>query len=95
MKITCTYLIASLILCLIGLSSVKAQKRMVKETKLTSFNPSLVMNNSYSFSNNMKRIAYCMRMGKKQVVVVESLKGNPYDQVGAPVFSPDGNSFAY
>ena len=95
MKIRHTIFIAILMACFICQQSVLAQSRKVKETLLSSIDQAQLINNSYTFSLDMRRIAYRMNEGKKQVVVVDTLRGNPYDEVSAPVFSGDSRNFAY
>jgi WD40 repeat protein len=43
----------------------------------------------------MRKIACCIREGKKQRILVNELKRPVYDSVCNPVFSPDGKSFIY
>ena len=76
---------------------VQAQttKQQSHETLLSSNTQSQMIGTSYSLSNNMRRIAYRLQEGKKQVVFVDTLRGAAYDSVSAPVFSPDSRHFAY
>jgi WD40 repeat protein len=68
---------------------------MVKETALLTIYDSALVSNSFTFTADMRKIACCIRDGKKQRVLVNEFKGNPYDSVCSPVFSPDGKSFIY
>lgn len=70
-------------------------KRITTETQLTSIPISGMLNKSISFSNDMRRIAFRIEDGKKQIVVVDSIKGNAYDIASSPIFSPDSRRFAY
>jgi WD40 repeat protein len=76
-------------------SAAQQIKRTVKETPLLTVNDSALVNRSYVFTNDMRKVACCVRDGKKQRVLVNGFKGNAYDSVCNPVFSPDGNSFMY
>ena len=78
-----------------NISQAQPINRIVKETLLLSINDSSLVNNSFTFTADMRKIACCIRDGKKQRVLVNEFKGNPYDSVCSPVFSPDGKSFIY
>ena len=43
----------------------------------------------------MRRLAYRMQAGKKQYVMVDTLRGPSFDSVSAPIFSSDSKHFAY
>ena len=69
--------------------------RIVKETTLLTVADSALVTNSITFTADMRKIACCIRDGKKQRVMVNEYKGKLYDSVCSPVFSPDGKSFIY
>ena len=69
--------------------------RVVKETPLLTINDTALVNQSFTFTADMRKIACCIRDGKKQRVLVNSYVGNAFDSVCNPVFSPDGKSFIY
>jgi WD40 repeat protein len=75
----------------------KAQpiNRIVKETPLLVINDSVLVNSSFTFTADMRKIACCIRDGKKQRVLVNEYKGKLCDSVCSPVFSPVGKSFIY
>ncbi len=70
-------------------------KRKVKETFIAKIDGSKLVNNSFSYSNNMKRIAYCLYEGDKQIAVIDGIKGQPFEKVNMPFFSPDSKYFTY
>jgi len=69
--------------------------RVVNKTPLLSIHDTALVNQSFTFTADMRKIACCVRNGKKQQVLVNEYKGNLYDSVCNPVFSPDGKSFIY
>ena len=90
-----TLLIVVIISGIFNQQAISQSTRKVTVTLLSSIDPSKLMNDSYTFSNNMKRIAYRISEGKKQIVVVDTMRGTAYDNVSAPVFSGDSRNFAY
>lgn len=69
--------------------------RIIKETPLITVHDSVLVNRSFTFTADMRKIACCVRDGKKQRVLVNEYTGKAFDSVCIPVFSPDGKSFIY
>ena len=69
--------------------------RIIKETKLLTIYDTALVNQSFTVTSDMRKIAFCVRDGKKQRVLVNEYVGNAFDSVCSPVFSPDGTSFMY
>ena len=92
-------MLISLSLILTGLSFQLsyAQKleRKVTENLLSKVETSEMVNSSFTFSKNMRRIAFRIKNGNKQMAVVDGKSGTGYDFVSFPVFSPDNIQFAY
>ena len=98
MKLKCNILYLSVLFAgLLVIHPSKAQQitRKVKETLLLKIYDTALVNNSFTFSKDLKKVACCIRDGKKQRVVINGSKGKLYDSVHLPVFSPDGNAFIY
>ncbi len=70
-------------------------KRLVKETLLTKFNDTVMVSNSFIVSSDLRKIGFCIREKNKQLVMINGIKGNPYDSVCFPDFSHDGKTFFY
>src|ERR1051325_3657002 len=70
-------------------------ERTVQEKLIGKVDMEQVVNNSFSTSTNLRRIAYRIHEDKKEFAVIDGLKSSAYDSVGAPVFSPDGSRTAY
>ena len=85
------------LLCVFVVPSTQAQNsgRIIKETLISADADARLTNGNFTLSNNLQRIAYRVQEGKKNRVVVDSLPGNSYDSAGIPIFSADGNHFAY
>jgi WD40 repeat protein len=83
-------------LCLFFLRTTHAQTaRRVTETLLSKNGMSEMLDNSYTISNNLRRVAFRIRKGEKMIAVIDTIPGNAYDDVCMPVFSPNGQRFAY
>ena len=76
-------------------STAQQVSRKVKETLVSVIEESEMIGNSFTFSLDIRRIAYRIIVKGKQIAVVDTLLGKPYDEVSAPVFSSDSRHFAY
>ncbi|MDB5226356.1 MAG: hypothetical protein JWN78_549 [Bacteroidota bacterium] len=92
MRFIFTFLIALLISFN---NEAKDLKRSVHETLISNTGSFDIINNTYYISNNLRSIAFRIRKGDKIIAVIDTLQGNPYDDVSTPVFSTDGSRFAY
>ena len=70
-------------------------QRRIKETLLATLNDTLLADNSYSCTADMRMYAYIIHEENKQRIVINNVKGKLFDLVNAPVFSPDSKSFIY
>lgn len=66
-----------------------------KETLLSDIPFSKMIGNTFSFSSDMSKIAFCIKNGTKQQTVINNVSGKVYDSVCMPVFSKDSKRFAY
>ena len=76
-------------------SGTEPIKRIVKETLLSKFGVHEFYNNSYTLSSNLRRVGFLIQKNEKFIAVVDTLQGLEYNAATTPVFSPDGNRFAY
>ena len=93
-KILCLSLLKFVVL---GDTPIHAQEftRKVSQKLLFKVDMAAMVNNSFSVSNNRKRFACRVRSGKKQMAVIDGIRGKVYDSVTYPIFSPDSRRVAY
>ena len=90
-----TVSVAGIFMTFICLSNAQQVKRSTNERLLCSVTKSEIVNNTFTFSPNMRSIAFRIKVSNKEAVVIDGKQGNSFDAVGAPVFSPDGKRYAY
>ena len=80
-----------------SITNANAQDPQIKFTEklVCEINKKEMVDPTLSISNNMRHIGFRMKLGNKQVVVIDGVAGKPYDTVEIPVFSPDSKRFAY
>jgi Tol biopolymer transport system component len=76
-------------------SFAQKENRVTKETLISKVNVSEMSSNSFTYSNDMRHVAYRINRDKKQIAVIDGVNGNAYDFVSFPVFSSDGKRYAY
>jgi hypothetical protein len=74
-------------------------KRIVKERIIGSVDSSNIIPDSFSVSPDGRRVAYIIKIGNRQVFVVDDLKQKAYDEIKldyfGPQFSPDSTRIGY
>jgi WD40 repeat protein len=95
-KISFLFLL-NLVLCLSFQQPLKAQsvKRKVTEKIIFRMDSLEVFNNSFTYSNNLRRVACRIKINNKQLVAVNGINGRGFDSVCVPVFNNDGSHYAY
>lgn len=78
----------------LNFSNAQKFHRSVKETLLASLDSGAVIN-SYTFSKDLRKIAFFKTVKGKQIAVINDYRGKPYDNVSIPEFSPDSKKFIY
>lgn len=69
--------------------------RKSQEKLLSSIDVGGMLNNSFTVSNNLRRVAFRMKKDNRQCAVVDGIEGSTYDEVSSPVFSADNKHFVY
>lgn len=69
--------------------------RNISEKLIAKVDMKKMVDPSFSISQNLRRIAYRIKSGSKQRVVIDGREQLLYDSVSSVIFNPDGNSFAY
>lgn len=87
----------NVVFCLSFQQHLKAQalKRKATEKIIFRMDSLEVINNSFTYSNNLRSVACRIRSNKKQLVAVDGINGRAFDSVCVPVFSNDGSHIAY
>ncbi len=90
-------LLMNLVFCILFQEHLKAQavKRKATEKIIFRIGSLEVINNSFTYSNNMRSVACRTRSNKKQSIAVDGINGRVFDSVCVPVFSHDGSHIAY
>jgi hypothetical protein len=69
--------------------------RKTKENRISTVNEKGAVNNSFTVSNNLRRVAFRLQKENMQCAVIDGVEGPLFEEVSSPVFSADNNHFAY
>jgi hypothetical protein len=81
----------------LGVWAEEKSQEGLSEKFIVQIDPSSWIPGSFKISPDGRRIAYIVRVGEQQAVVIDGKEEKPYDAIGEgnPVFSPDSRQVAY